>query len=224
MTTTLTRPSSSPSSPPDQRRVPARAEPSARRNHTRIALGLLVVVLSVLGTVTLYTRADDRIEVLAVGRSVAEGQEITADDLAVVSLSSDSELRTIPASEESRVVGQMAAVDLVPGSLLTQRQVSSGPRVPDGMVLTGATLKPGQYPVGLRAGDSVLVVETPTAAATGAAAAPIDRGRARVVDLAELEDASSSIAVSMVVPSDAATAIAAAGSSGRLTLVVVGEQ
>jgi hypothetical protein len=68
----------------------------------------------------------------------------------------------------------------------------------------------------------VLLIETPLATATGVAAEPIERGSARVLDVEELDDASATIAVSLVVPDDAASPVASAGAGGRLTLVVVG--
>jgi hypothetical protein len=179
-------------------------------------------VLCVLGAITLYGNASDRIEVLAVRRSVAPGQQITSEDIGIVSISSDSTLRTLSSSQRGTVVGQIAAVGLVPGSLLSPSQVTNGPLVPDGMVITGATLKPGQFPIGLRAGDDVLLVEMPPTTASGGAAAPIEHGRARVLDVDQLKDAGSSTAVALVVPSTAAAVVASAGAGGRLTLVVVG--
>ena len=128
-------------------------------------------------------------------------------------------LRTTPAADMTRIIGKTASVALAPGALLVASQYSDAPRVPDGSVIVGATLKPGQYPVGLRDGDTVTVIET---APPGAAGAPIERGTARIVDVQQLKDAGSTIAVSLVVPAAASTAIANAGSAGRVTVVVVG--
>jgi hypothetical protein len=89
------------------------------------------------------------------------------------------------------------------------------------MALAGAMLEPGQYPVGLRSGDTVELVEIPSLSATEDAAAPLARGAAQVVEIDETDDSSSSIVVALLVPADAATAVAAAGASGRLTLIVV---
>lgn len=219
MTTTLTRPQAPPSV--NGHRPSPAAEPVGRRNRTRMALGVVVLVMCVLGAMTMYANASDRVDVLTVRRSVAAGQRVTADDLDVVSISSDSKLQTLATTQRSAVVGKIAVVGLVPGSLLTSAQISDGPRVPAGMVITGATVKPGQFPIGLRAGDDVMLVETPLATATGAAAEPIDRGAARVLEVANLDDASSALAVSLIVPDDDAAPIASAGASGRLTIIVV---
>lgn len=218
MTTTLTRPAAPPL---NGQRPTAAPPPPTRRNHTRMALGVVIVILSVLGVVALYGSASDRIEVVAVRQPVAAGQLITAADLTVVSISSDTELATIDASNRESLVGQVAVTALVPGSLLARPQVSDGPRIPEGMALAGATLKPGQYPPGLRAGDAVVIIESPPATATGAAATPIERGRSSVIDLEALDDASSSISVSLLVPEASASAISSAGAAGRLSVVVV---
>jgi hypothetical protein len=186
-----------------------------------MALGVVIVILSVLGVVALYGSASDRIDVVAIRQPVAAGQLITAGDLTVVSISSDGDLSTIAAADRSSLVGQVAVTALVPGSLLARAQVSDGPRIPAGMALAGATLKPGQYPTGLRAGDAVAIVESPPATATGAAAVPVERGRSRVIDLEAIDDAGSSISVSLLVPEASASAISSAGAAGRLSVVVV---
>ena len=81
MTTTLTRPAAPPL---NGQRPTAAPPPPSRRNHTRMALGVVIVILSVLGVVALYGSASDRIEVVAVRQPVAAGQLITAADLRCV--------------------------------------------------------------------------------------------------------------------------------------------
>jgi len=223
-TTTLTRPKAPPVPSNGHRPPTAAPERAGRRNRTRIALGLLVIVLSVLGTVSLYSSTGDRVEVIAVRRTVPAGQVVTDDDLGTVSIAKGSGLAVVSVADRAEMVGKVAAVGLVPGSLLAPEQLRDGPAVENGMAIAGAVLKPGQYPVGLQAGDEVLLVETPTAAATGAATAPVERGRARVLDVAASADGSSSVAVSLVVPRGVATSVANAGAAGRLSLVVVGGQ
>ena len=223
MTTTLTRTPSSVTSTARGRSAPpkpaATTASSGRRNRSRIAAGAAVLALCVLGATTLYARASQRTDVITVRRSVAAGQTITRDDLETHSISADATLRTTPAADMTRIIGKTASVALAPGALLVASQYSDAPRVPEGSVIVGATLKPGQYPVGLRDGDTVTVIET---APPGTAGAPIERGTARIVDVQQLKDAGSTIAVSLVVPAAASTAIANAGSAGRVTVVVVG--
>lgn len=223
MPTTMTRPPDSPST--NGRHVPTeRAARVGRRNHGRIAVGVLIIVLCVLGTVSLYSSAGERVNVLSVRRWVAPGQRITASDIGTTFVSTNSGVRMIPASGRARMVGRMAAVGLVPGSLLAPEQLRDGPQVLTGMAIAGATLKPGQYPVRLSAGDEVAVIETAPASATGTTASPKEHGRAKVLDLVASGDASGSLNVSLIVPDDVATSVATAGAAGRLSLVVVGGQ
>ena len=77
-------------------------------------------------------------------------------------------------------------------------------RVPVGMTIVGASLKPGQYPVSVAAGDDVELVETASPATIGASAAPIDRGAARVLDVDASSDGSGTLALSLLVPNGAA--------------------
>lgn len=218
MTATITRPA-----PPalNGQRPPSTPPPSARRNHTRMAVGAAIIAVSVLGVVALYGSASDRVEVVAVRQPVAAGQQIAAEDLTVVAISSDAKLATIPATRRESLVGKTASAALAPGSLLVDGQVNDGSRIPAGMALVGATLKPGQFPTGLQPGDAVLIVESPLATATGDPASPVEHGRSTVVDLEAVEDAASSISMSLLVPEDAASAVSTAGAAGRLSVVVV---
>jgi hypothetical protein len=199
-------------------------EHTGRRNRTRIALGLLVIVLSVLGTVSLYSSSSNRIDVITIRRTVPAGQVVTNEDLGTASIASRSGLATVSVADRAQLVGKIAAVGLVPGSLLAPDQLRNGPAVEDGKAIAGAVVKAGQYPVGMQAGDEVLMVEAPPPTANARASAAIEQGRARVLDVATAEDGSSTVAVSLVVPRGAATAVANAGAGGRLSLVVIGGQ
>jgi len=190
-----------------------------RRNSTRIAIGVIVLVLSLLGAMVLFSSATDRVTVIGVARDVPAGHVISKGDLREVSISGGDGLSTISASDARRVVGRTAAVTLTAGSLVTPRQLTDGPNLPDGTVIAGAVLKPGQYPVGLATGDSVEVVETTAPDATGAGQ-PLSRGVATVVDLHAGSDGQSLLAVSLAIPPKDAAAISSAGAAGRLSVVV----
>jgi len=180
---------------------------------------VIVLVLSILGAMVLFSSATDRTAVIGVARDVPAGQVITRDDLREISISGGSGLDTIPADSASRVVGRTASVSLSAGSLVVPGQLIDGPQWPDGTVIAGAVLKPGQYPVGLAIGDPVEVVETTPPDATGAGR-PVSRGVATVVDMQEGSDGQSLLAVSLAVPDEDSAVIASAGADGRLSLVV----
>jgi hypothetical protein len=202
-------------------RVPSRVARGERRNRSRMALGLVVIVLSVLATASLFSSANKRERVLTLRREVPAGRAIRSDDLGVARVSVGADVHSMPASERDRVIGRVAVVTLTAGSLLVPDDVSNEARVPDGMAIVGASLKAGQYPVTLAPGDNVRLVETASPSAIGDAAAPIDRGGARVLDVARSQNSSDTLAVSLLVPTRAAADVAGDGAAGRLSVMVV---
>lgn len=204
--------------PPRSTPSPLRS-PRSRCNTGRIALGLVVLAISALAAVVVFSSAADRVTVIGVARDVPAGKAITESDLRDVSISRGSGLRTIPTQDASKVVGRTAAVGLVAGSLLSPGQLADGPLLPTGTVVTGAVLKSGQFPVGLGIGDQVDVVETAAADSSGVGE-PVPRGSATVVDLSESGDGQGAVTVSLAVRSESAAAISSAGAAGRLSLVV----
>jgi len=221
MTATLTR-TRIPGRPASDRAGTAPAA-TARRggriNRSRAAAGMLLTFLSVATVTTLYARADDRITVVAVQARVPAGQPVTADDLTVVEVPADTALATVAADRAPELIGQVALSTLEPGMLLAPSLVAAQPLVPTGSAVVGATLKPGQYPVGLRVGDKVRLVETPASSATQATPA-VTRGLAQVVDLSELPGGTG-VAVSLLVPDGSSVVLSSAGAAGRLSLAVV---
>ena len=198
---------------------PAVRRPTARRNTGRIALGLVVVVLSALGAVTLFSSAADRTPVIGVARDVPPGATLGEADLREVSISTGSGVRVVPAERAADVIGRTAPAGLTAGSLLNPDQLSDGPALPEGTVLVGAVLKGGQFPVGLSIGDTVEIVETTAPDATGAGE-PVPRGTGTVTDLADSADGQTLRTVSIAVPAEEAAVISAAGAAGRVSLVV----
>lgn len=193
--------------------------PTTNRNVPRIALGLIVVVVSVLGMLTLYSSAGDRTSVLALRRDVAAGQRIEADDLKEVSISLDASVTTLRADEAGRVVGKVAKVSLAGGSLLVPTQIGEAPELSAEQAVVGAVLKPGQYPTQLEVGSTVRIVEVPAADSTGKVE-PVARGTGRVAEISESANDSSMQVISLVVDRTSSEAIASAGAGGRLSLIV----
>jgi len=100
--------------------------------------------------------------VLVAARDVGAGEQITPGDVAVVHVSTDPGLPTVPAGDQPSVVGSVAAVDLKAGSLLTRSELAGTATPAAGTVLVGLALKAGQLPAReLTRGDRVLIVATP---------------------------------------------------------------
>ncbi|MGO9873853.1 MAG: SAF domain-containing protein [Acidimicrobiia bacterium] len=221
MTATLA--SHQPASPlHDSTSLPAPPGFGGRRNRTRIAFGLVVIVVCVLATASLFSSANNRSAVLTVARTVPAGHAITSDDLTTARVSVGVDVPTMAASERDVVVGRVAAVTLIAGSLLLPADVSVTAGVPVGMAIVGASLKPGQYPVSLTAGDHVDLVETASPSAVGNAPSPVELGAASVLDVEPSQDGSDTLALSLLVPDGAAANVAGDGAAGQLSVMVVG--
>lgn len=213
MTTTATEAST------NGRRRPPLPQPStttrrqaAVRNRGRIGAGVFALALAGLLAVLVYGNVGQRHPVLAVARMVDPGQVITAGDLRIVRVAADAGVKTVASSQRSSIVGQRAAVRLLPGSILAPEAVTERNLIGEGASVVGAIVKPGQYPLGLRAGDRVDVVVIGGPGGDR----PI---QADIVAVSPTRGASGT-AISLAVPRGDAGRVAAAGSEGQLLLMV----
>ena len=227
MTTTLRPPSPTRTNGGAPALSPPRPSPAPgalHRNRARIGLGLMIIALSILGVVSILSRGAERRSVLALAGDVPAGSVIDGPDLVTVELPTDAGLAVVRAEDTARLVGQTATVTLLKGTLLNPSHVSSEPRVPDGMALVGAVLNPGQYPVGLREGDQVKLVEAASLASPDDTSGVGELGVGEVQEIAEPPVGSGALVVSLSVADESAARIAAAGADGRISLVVVGSR
>lgn len=139
--------------------APLQASPlRARRNVRLITAGVLAICLGGLGAAVLYANLADARSVIAVTRTVYRDQQITADDLAVTSLTPTPGLETVSAERIADVVGQTALTDLTAGSVLSPRSFGEPP-VEAGVSRLGLKLAPGRMPaMPLPPGTEVLLV------------------------------------------------------------------
>jgi hypothetical protein len=185
--------------------------PGRQRNRSAVLAGLvLVVVCGGLGT-ALYASAGRRQSVLAVTQEVPAGTQITDADLGVARVGTDHALRPVPASLRSKVVGRVARVGLVPGTLITPADLAApGAGVPAGQSVVALLLHFGQAPP-LAAGDGVLVV----APAQGVNAP------ARVFAVEVQGGGSQDLRVSLLADSSTAAQIASvAAANGQISVVL----
>lgn len=187
------------------RQVPA-------RHRGRIAAGAALLVVSAILAMLVYGSLGDRMAVLAAAAEVRPGEVIETADLRVVRVAAESDVATVAASRMGDVVGKRAAVGLAPGSLLAPSSVTDGPPVTPGSTVIGAVVKPGQYPIGLRPGDAVVVL---VAADGGESAGGVD---AVIVSVSSRTGAEGT-AIALGVPSASAPSLARAGAQGRLVLM-----
>jgi hypothetical protein len=178
----------------------------ASRRRSRLAAGVGLAAAAVGGNLLVYSSLDRREPVLQVVADVPAGAQISADDLRVVEVSTDSSVNAVPGDQLPLVVGKYAKVRLVAGSLVVAEALQDGALVSPGAAIVALLVPEGSLPVGLRERSRVLLVARPDSAASSAVA-PVE---GVVVGLPSTPaTVSGQQSVSVEVPVDAAAAIAA---------------
>lgn len=193
-----------------------------RRRWGRIGVGAAAAVFGAWVFTALYLSAGDRHEVLALSHDVARLEVVDRSDLRVVRISSDADLGSVNASQLDELVGRVAGVDLVAGSLLVKDQL-----VPEGRQLLGADeavvgvlLGPGDSPVrSLSRGAPVLVVVRPPAGSQG----DPEETQGWVFDASGEPVNTRERPIELAVPRDQAALISAAAADRRVTIVALAE-
>ncbi|UGQ15608.1 SAF domain-containing protein [Yinghuangia sp. ASG 101] len=156
---------------------PPGAVPGKRRRvrPVRVWIGLFVAVVCAGGFVVAARGAEQqRTSVLVVAQRVEAGQVVQRADLREAELRGN--VSGVPVSSLDEVVGRVAVVPLVPGSLLARDQVGEAAGFPPaGQALVAVSVRDGGAPPGLAVGQRVAVLAGPGQAAgpqTGAGASP----------------------------------------------------
>ncbi len=195
---------------------------AGRRSGRRVAAGLLLVLATVVTfwQVDLRRHADEQF--LAVARDVPAGQVITDADVRVARVANPSGLALVSAQRRAEVVGRTAAVPLAEGSLLVSAQVGPAAWPPAGQAVIAVPVKPGRAPAGLAAGSRVVVLVAPPAGqqASQTQNSGARRAVATVVSVAAGADQVGTQLVTVLLPADAAEAVASA--AGDVSLVQLG--
>jgi Flp pilus assembly protein CpaB len=139
----------------------AGAHSRLRRLDLRVAVGLLLMLVAVLGGASLIRSAQDRIPVLVAAGSVQPGEVIGPSDLRVVEMSVPAGVAYLSASAEGQIEGRVAAEPLWDGKVLGPGSVAEAPPVAAGMVAITLLLPPESAVGGdIRSGDRVAVLSS----------------------------------------------------------------
>ena len=208
-----------------QRRAATLRFPQERRRSTgrlgQWLVAVLLVVTSVTAAAWLYMQKGSTTEVLVVGRAVAAGHVLSAEDLDTAEVSGVGD--AIAVVDADGAIGQIAAVALVPGQVLTRAALTSSPVPAVGERLVAMSLPVGRLPSGLAAGSAVEVLAAPAPGEGGAGAelkAPeVLAPKSIVFDVTTSDD--GTLVVTLRVPDAVAETVAAHSAAGRVTLVQV---
>jgi hypothetical protein len=201
-----------------------RTLPTRQRRPGLVALAVVLIVgLAAVG-MYLYQQAGSKIPVLVVAREVPAGHVVARADLSTVSVAGP--VTAVAAGHIDSVVGEIAAVDLLPNMLLQRSMLTRSSPIAGGQVKVGVAVKPGQAPAeGLSAGDRVEVLQVPVKDATGGGSAPQVLTDAAVVFSAEPDPSTTgSVVLSLLLPRSVAPLVSAASAGGQIALVQVPPQ
>ncbi|MEV0823669.1 hypothetical protein [Nonomuraea rubra] len=180
---------------------------------------MLLVLGGALATTLLVMRADERTSVVRVVNQVGAGQPFGPGVLQEARVADDGGSYW-PWSQRARVAAAVAAVTVLPGTLLTRPMVAGGDgtAVAGRAVRLGLALKPGQAPHDLRRGERVQLIHIPGRRHdTGV---PMLVAEEAVVDGVSYTSGSASQAT-VIVDSVVAPVVAAHAAGGEIAVAVI---
>ena len=187
----------------------------------------LIIGLGALGYY-FYTTAGSKVPVVVATRDIPVGHTITRADLSTVEVAGG--VTAVGGGNLSTLLGQHAAVEILPNTLVQRAMVTTGSTVKAGQGLVGVATTAGQTPSsGLAPGDKVEVFSLPqkatgTAATTTgpSASAAVLVPSATVFDVRANPSASGGTLLTLIVPEASAYGVAQASNSGLIALVKIG--
>ena len=196
------------------------ALPTRQRRPGWTALALtLVVAFAAIGA-WLYSSAGAKTAVVVVVRQVPAGHVIARTDLTTVAVA--GAVTAVSGQNLDSVVGQLAAVPLLPNMLLQRSMITTEPALTPTMAQVGVAVRSGQIPAdGLAPGDAVTVVELPPTGAPESASASVLVGWATVFAVRDDPALAGGTLLTLMVPAERAVAVAAASGAGRAALIRV---
>lgn len=207
--------------------IPARAHSRLRRLDLRVAVGLLLMTVAVLGGASLIRTAQARTPALVAAGTVQPGEVIEASDLRVVEISAPAGVAYLPASARAQIEGRVAAEPLWEGKVLAPELIADAPTLDAGTVAITLLLPPESAVGGdVQAGDRVAVLSSPGANEAGAAQEQADTTILLTeVPVLSVRQASTAegegLLVTLNLRLEEARAVAEARATGRLDLALL---
>ncbi|WP_406137400.1 hypothetical protein [Streptomyces sp. NBC_01089] len=231
-------------------RVPSPAQSAGERLPTvarerkpaLAALAVLLILVGALGATVLVLRAGDRVEVAKLTHDVEAGAPITTSDVTSVMVADDDSIHYIKWDQLGTVEKTLTAKSaLYSGSLLVGEMFTGEKGTPAGKAVVGLSLKDGQYPVGIKDGDTVAIYrvgdrsgssgsssssgsQSGTSGSSGSSGGSVIVARATVSHAATPNAStisSGNLAVTVLVDADEAAALSQAASAGEAAIVAV---
>ncbi|MFD8737683.1 hypothetical protein ACFV06_22560 [Streptomyces sp. NPDC059618] len=213
--------------------------PPRERKPALAALAVLLILVGALGATMLVLRAGDRVEVVKVTGDIQAGESV-GDHVTSALVADDASIHYVPWSQVTQLKKLKAKSTIYQGTVVIGEMFTSGSALPAGKASVGVSLKDGQYPAGIKSGDTVAVYRvgdtgtggsrgttgssnSANSGASNADGSPIV-GRAKVSDVQDQKDStisSTNLPVTLIVDSGQAASVADAASAGQVALVIV---
>jgi hypothetical protein len=208
---------------PAARFEPGRVAETRHRNPTWIVAGVLLVLLSALGGVLLFTSTDDRSDVLVAARDLDPGRPVERSDLRVQRVALDANVSSLPVESAPELVGEHPIGRIPAGTMLSAAMFEPAVPLGPGEMVVGAALDPGEAPLfKLEVGAAVELVKVTVPAAgsaeTDGSATSIGTGTVWAVEPV----ASGQLWVSVRVKGDVGMQASAAAAQDRLRVALIG--
>jgi len=219
-------------------RVPAgRVAEPRHRNPAWLLGGILLVLMSALGGVLLFSARDDRVEVLVAARELSVGEVVARQDLRIERIAVDGGLATVGPTEVDELVGQYVVSGIPDGTLVNRSMFASGAALGPDEMEVGAALDPGEFPqselpIGATVELLVTAVSAPgSAAATdsipdqvggpGPSGEPVAQSIGTGIVTRSEERASGQVLVTVRVSTDVGLRVTQAATEDRLRIAIV---
>ncbi|MFD5633745.1 hypothetical protein ACFWJM_06315 [Streptomyces sp. NPDC127077] len=210
--------------------------PPRERKPALAALAVLLILVGALGATMLVLRAGHRVEVVKVTSDIQAGESV-GDHTTSVLVADDASINYVKWNQLAALKKLKAKSTIYKGTVVIGDMFASGAELPAGKASVGVSLKEGQYPSGIKSGDTVAVYRVGDTGASGSRAsspsnssgsssadgAPIVE-QAKVVSVKNDTDStisSTNLPVTLMVDSGQAASVTAAASAGQVALVIV---
>lgn len=212
--------------------------PPRERKPALAALAVLLVLVGALGATMLVLRAGDRVEVVKVTSDVQAGESVSGHVTPVL-VADDPSINYVPWEQVEELKKLKAKSPIYKGTVVIGDMFAAGSALPDGKASVGVSLKEGQYPAGIKSGDTVAVYRVGDTGTSGsrssgsssssgsgsssADSAPIvEQAKvSRVQNDTDSTISSTNLPVTLIVDSGQAASVAEAASAGQVALVIV---
>jgi hypothetical protein len=225
--------SAAPAQPSVGDRLPA---PPRERKPALAALAVLLILVGALGATMLVLQAGDRIEVVKVTEAIPAGGAVSTSNTTSVMVAKDESIHYIEWTQLDQLK-KLKAVNAIPaGAVAVGEMFGDEAGVAAGKATVGLSLKAGQYPTGIKPGDTVAAYRVTADAGAGnsnsdssasASSNSVIVDQARVTYVPEPKSSgdeivsSTNLAVTLTVDSDKAADLAQAASNSEVALVLV---